>query len=1260
LSGNITTIEDANHHLTQYDYDPTFRTVTRKDALNNLTIATYDNLGRIQQLNQLGALPTLNRTTSYDYDLTTNTTTVTRPEGIVEITHSDSVGNVTEIQTTVKGIIHLTKYEHDGLKHLTKITDADSNTQTFNYDNLGNLTLTTKTDFSTNIAHTTELKSNNLGWKTQTKNAEGQVFKNTYDAVGNIITQTENGLRETRSNYDNINRQIGVTTTYGADTLHTFTGYDAVGNITSATDAQGNITNYKYDELNRQTKIIDAKHQTTEIAYDPVGNILAVITNPLVNPRQIKYKYDKLDRQTDVTDAEGIVTHAEYNEFDITSIIENFNVNGTNTRTTQFEYDKLGRKIKTIDAANHPPTQTKYDEAGNITWVKDGNGNRTSYNYDKLNRRVEIIDANNILTQSTKYDGFGNVKSVKDSGHNETKYDYDLINRQTKMTDPHGKSVIYHYDGLSRVDEITDRNHRTRNFSYDINDNLLTEAWSNGVRLTYTYDKVSNLLASTDSSSNTINSYGYDEIYQLTDKTTGNTKFHYDYDVYGDLTQRQDWVNNSQIATIDYTYDKNHQLTYLHQTGTGVVATDIGFSYDRLNQLTKINRSDANDLGHLVTDYQYDAVGLVADINSYFNTTANTVSHYHYGYDAGNRLILTTGTDGNSAVNYGNDNQLTGVTKSSGANESYNFDALGIRSGWSTVAGDSRQVLSDGTYEYRYDDEGNLSRKKELSTGAITNYSWDYRNRLTSVTSGSQTVEYGYDAEDKRVSKKINGVVTEKYIYDGTDIALVLDGAGTLLERYLFGAGVDNVLSRESGGAVVWSLGDKQGSVVDLVDEHGVVLNHFVYDGFGNRTGSTGAEFRFGYTGRELDSETGLYYYRARYYDPGVGRFISEDPIGFAAGDTNLYRYVNNSPTNYTDPSGQIIPFILAGLAAWSEVALAAGAIGAAAGAVYGFGTEAIGSLAKDYDSGHLSFDSIGRAVGHGVEGAAHGAVFGFALGVTSTIPVVGNLAVGGFLAYGSITGAQRSAEAFQQGHNATGIFELTNAFLGAKFAGKHLGQGVADVQGAWINRESKSHVGFSGEGYVGTPDPDAVKKYQGIMKYDDISLIAEQTGFSEEILAQAKQHLFMKEHNIPIADPTSSSGNKVVNAKFEPDLGIATSWIAARTGFSKPGALITEKPHFSRLVVHEYIESKLMEAGIPFISTHSSAWKTGDYRSSPQHFGAHDLSIGHNNFSHYENRLGLSSEGLIMPENSSTLTKQHADNIVNSILERVKDHNFE
>jgi RHS repeat-associated protein len=234
------------------------------------------------------------------------------------------------------------------------------------------------------------------------------------------------------------------------------------------------------------------------------------------------------------------------------------------------------------------------------------------------------------------------------------------------------------------------------------------------------------------------------------------------------------------------------------------------------------------------------------------------------------------------------------------------------------------------------------------------------------VVSGSQTVEYGYDAEDKRVGTKLNGVTTEKYVYDGADIALVLNAAGTLVERYLFGDGTDNVLSRERSGAVVWSLGDRQGSVVDLVNQDGTVLNHFVYDGFGTRTGTTAVDFRYGYTGRELDVETGLYYYRARYYDSKVGRFISEDPIGFSAGDTNLYRYVGNNSTNYTDPTGTLI-------SGWAEdLLLGADQLAAGFANVVSFGlTNKIRStnkLAVENQEGWLY--NLGSLAGLGVSAA--------------------------------------------------------------------------------------------------------------------------------------------------------------------------------------------------------------------------------------------------------------------------------------------------
>jgi RHS repeat-associated protein len=112
-------------------------------------------------------------------------------------------------------------------------------------------------------------------------------------------------------------------------------------------------------------------------------------------------------------------------------------------------------------------------------------------------------------------------------------------------------------------------------------------------------------------------------------------------------------------------------------------------------------------------------------------------------------------------------------------------------------------------------------------------------------------------------------------------------------------------LADETPNGVIWALADQQSTVKDLLDGNGEIVSHISYDSFGRVISNTGnIDFRYGYTGREADAETGLDYYRARYYDAAVGGFISEDPIGFSAGDTNLSRYVGNNPTNFTDPSG--------------------------------------------------------------------------------------------------------------------------------------------------------------------------------------------------------------------------------------------------------------------------------------------------------------------------------------------------------------------
>jgi RHS repeat-associated protein len=221
-----------------------------------------------------------------------------------------------------------------------------------------------------------------------------------------------------------------------------------------------------------------------------------------------------------------------------------------------------------------------------------------------------------------------------------------------------------------------------------------------------------------------------------------------------------------------------------------------------------------------------------------------------------------------------------------------------------------------------------MVRRVTISSGAVREFAYDHRNRLVQVSdrpsaSGAvtQIVKYTYDLLNRRIAMNvdktpadaIDGVITY-FVNDGQDVIADLidsDGSGPASPvksmRYLHGPAVDQILAQEDAvGTVLWDLTDHLGSVRDLVNSQGQIVNHLKYDSYGNVVSQSNpaASTRYRYTGREFDAETGLQYNRARYYDAAIGRFVSEDPIGFGGSDVNLYRYVSNRPLSATDPSG--------------------------------------------------------------------------------------------------------------------------------------------------------------------------------------------------------------------------------------------------------------------------------------------------------------------------------------------------------------------
>ena len=194
-----------------------------------------------------------------------------------------------------------------------------------------------------------------------------------------------------------------------------------------------------------------------------------------------------------------------------------------------------------------------------------------------------------------------------------------------------------------------------------------------------------------------------------------------------------------------------------------------------------------------------------------------------------------------------------------------------------------------------YDANGNLTND------GINTYNWDARNQLTSISGPSLSASFQYDSFGRRINKTVNSVSTS-YLYDGHNVVQEL--SGTTPTANLLVGGLDGVFSRTDGSGTLAHLRDGLGSTLGLADSSGVVQTSYTFEPFGQTTVTGAASGNPSqYTSRENDG-TGLYYYRARYYNPTLQRFISQDPLGIGGGDTNLYAYTGNNPVSFNDPFG--------------------------------------------------------------------------------------------------------------------------------------------------------------------------------------------------------------------------------------------------------------------------------------------------------------------------------------------------------------------
>jgi RHS repeat-associated protein len=577
--------------------------------------------------------------------------------------------------------------------------------------------------------------------------------------------------------------------------------------------------------------------------YDANGNLLSTTTPPPSGS------------------GSGLTTTFQYDSGGLGELIK---VTDPKGNSTTLAYTQPGGTapsglVASITDAQSNTTTFTYDGRGNRLTSVDALNNTTTYTYDSMNRLTKITAPDQTYTQFA-YDYRGRRTSVTDANGKATQYQYDDADRLVAVTDAASNVTVYGYDTENNMVDITNAANHQTNFAYDALGRVTQVTFPSTLAESYTYDAMNNLLTKTDRKQQTI-SYGYDALYRLTSKTyPDSTAVNYVYDVLSRLTQVSD-----PSGTYTFGYDNIGRLV-----GTG---TQYSFLSSALNN-----------------SYTYDAAGNRITKTAVQQASPNPVSvtsNYSYDpiYELTQAVVGDTLAEGYSYDGVGNRLTSAGPT-------SYNYNA-------------SNELTSTSVAAYAYDNNGNTTSKTD-STGT-TNYSWDYENRLTSVTlpGAGGTVNFKYDPFGRRIEKIAPTSGTTIYAYDGDNVVEELGGGGNLLAHYTQGAGIDEPLAATEAGGTYFYHADGLGSITSLTDGSGQLAASYVYDSFGKLTASTGTITNpFQYTGREFDSETGLYYYRTRYYNTELGRFLSEDPAGFQGGDANMFRFVRNRPTAFSDPSG--------------------------------------------------------------------------------------------------------------------------------------------------------------------------------------------------------------------------------------------------------------------------------------------------------------------------------------------------------------------